>query len=171
MKISLSRGMIVLILLTHVSLSFSETQDHAGSDNSGSTPSSPRASQAAPITDREMKFISDNFFISQKTIWTKFSEKLPRALESAMKDKNEKESGLIVAELMGLINGEQAKVVLDNAVKERDTEKAKKPSGGDERFIALMERFVWGAKAFLKSPSKEENAEKYNKNLTRRLKA
>ncbi|MBM4303811.1 MAG: hypothetical protein FJ112_05740 [Deltaproteobacteria bacterium] len=87
-----------------------------------------------------------------------------------MKDKNESGTSAAVAELFGMINGQQAKRVLENAVKERDTEKEKKPNGGDDRYIALMERFVWGAKAFIKDPSKEESAEKYNKEFNEAFK-
>lgn len=152
------------------SWSFAEPQNHQNSETASQGNQSSRATQAAPLTDRELKFISENFFISQLTVWNKFSEKLPKALESAMKDKNESGTSAAVAELFGMINGQQAKRVLENAVKERDTEKEKKPNGGDDRYIALMERFVWGAKAFIKDPSKEESAEKYNKEFNEAFK-
>ncbi len=140
----------------------SETHGNSGASPSQTTTGS-RATQAAPLTDREMTFLSDNFFLSKLTVWNKYSEKLPQAIEKAIKNKDEKDSSQAIAELMGMVNKNQAEKVLENAKKEKDTENAKKPNAGDERYIALMERIVWGAKAFLKDPSKEESAEKYNK--------
>jgi len=144
-----------------------ETNSHDGTSSTESqTLSSPRPTQANPLTDREIDFISDNFFISKLTIWNKYSESLPTALDKAVKNGDESESSKAIAELMGLVNKKQAQRVLENAKKEKSVEVAKKPNGGDERYIALMERVVWGAKAFLKDPSKEESAEKYNQAFT-----
>jgi cytochrome c553 len=164
------RFVLFSLFLLLSSRTFADSQDHQNSESATQGNESGRATKASPLTDRELKFISENFFISQLTVWNKYSEKLPKALESAMKDKNESGTSAAVAELMGMINGQQAKRVLENAVQERDKEKEKKPNGGDERYIALMERFVWGAKAFIQEPSKEESAEKYNKEFNEAFK-
>jgi mono/diheme cytochrome c family protein len=159
---------LVTFLLVFGSTSFlsAETNSHDVTPSTESqTTLSPRPTQAAPLTDREMDFISDNFFISKVTIWNKYSESLPSAIEKAIKDGDESESSKAIAELMGLVNKKQAQRVLENAKKEKADEVSKKPNGGDERYIALMERVVWGAKAFLKDPSKEESAEKYNQSF------
>lgn len=163
-----TKSFLLFLLLSFIGpMSWAESVTHT--ENSGQTTASSiensqgqRPTQAAPLTDRELKFISDNFFLSQLTVWNRYSEKIPQAIEKAMKEQSEKESSQVIAELMGMVNKKQAELLLDNAKKEKETESAKKPNGGDERYIALMERFVWGAKLFLKSPSKEESAEKYN---------
>lgn len=153
----------LLVLFGSDSFLSAETNSHDGTSSTESqTTLSPRPTQAAPLTDREMDFISDNFFISKLTIESKYAEALPLAIEKAVKDGDESESSKAIAELLGLVNKKQAQRVLENAKKEKTAEVSKKPNGGDERYIALMERFVWGAKEFLKDPSKEESAEKYN---------
>ncbi|MBM4304974.1 MAG: hypothetical protein FJ112_11705, partial [Deltaproteobacteria bacterium] len=56
------------------SWSFAEPQNHQNSETASQGNQSSRATQAAPLTDREFQFISENFFISQLTVWNKFSE-------------------------------------------------------------------------------------------------
>ncbi len=162
---------LILNLVAMTPHLYGENGNHTEPSQTGSQSSTAgRATQAAPLNDREMTFISENFFISKLTVWNKYSEKLPKALEAAMKDNNETQASQVVADLMGMINGDQAKRALENATKERDSEKAKKPNAGDDRYIALMERLVWGAKAFLNDPSKDENADRYNKEFAEAFK-
>lgn len=161
--------LFLILFLIKAPLGFAELDNHSTGSESSSE-KGPRATQAAPLTEREIKFIADHFFISKTTIANKYSEKLPQAIEKAIKDNNEKDSSQIISQLMGLVNKKQAQRVLESAKKEKESENAKKPTGGDGRYIALMERFIWGAKLFLKEPSKEESAEKYNQEFAEAFK-
>ena len=163
-----------LLLLTYTPSAIAESsQNHGGNGTlpeGSNSVSGERQSQPSLLTDRELKFLSTHFFLSEVTVWNKFSQKLPLAIEKAMKSKEETESSQSIAELMGMINRSQAEKVITEAKKERDSEKAKKPNGGEDRYIGLMDRLIWGAKSYTQDPSKEESAEKYNEEFTKAFK-
>lgn len=160
-RVQIGLSIIVLTLALISSSSFAENHSDAPSSVTQET-TGQRATKADPLTEREIDFIAKHFFLSKTSITQKYAEKLPLAIEKAMKDGDEKESSQIIAQMMGMVNKKQAELVLENAKKEKESENSKKPNGGDDRYIALMERFIWGSKLFLKTPSKEESAEKYN---------
>ncbi len=92
------------------------------------------------LTEKATKFIAFRFWTPSNVIQEKYGKSIPSAMDKAITG-NDSEIVPIVSKLMGTINPDQIQALVLSAASDRKEEISKLPR--DDRYIALLDRFIW----------------------------
>ncbi len=128
----------VILSLTSLSLTVKAEQPEHGVGTVDTT--KQRAEADIQLSKKAVDFISSYFWMPSNKVEEKYGRKMPQAMDKAMSG-DESEIAPMLAKLMGTINTKQAeRLILDAS--EKRAEELKKETR-DERYIGLMDRFIW----------------------------
>lgn len=130
----------VILTITNLSLTtFAEQPEHS----SGTVDTSPQRQEAdIQLSSKAANFIASYFWMPLNKVEEKYAKAMPQAMDKAMQG-DESEISPMLAKLMGTLNTKQVeRLVLDaSQIREEELKKEKR----DDRYIGLMDRFIWAS--------------------------